>query len=59
MPSKNPSQTEVITEQLKFKMLQGLWSIRSDFDRSLDEAFDFFLGGILGLTMMAAKLEYE
>ena len=56
---QNPSQTEVIIEQSKFKALQGLWSIRNDFDRSPDEAFDFFLGGILGSAMMLAKLEFE
>lgn len=56
---QSPSVTEVIIEQSKFKTLQGLWSIRNDFDRSPDEAFDFFLGGFLGMTMMATKLEYE
>ena len=56
---QSPSQTEVIIEQSKFKALQGLWSIRSDFDRSPDKAVDFFLGGILGMAMLAAKLECE
>ena len=56
---QNPSSTEVIIEQSKFKTLQGLWSIRNDFDRSPDEAFDFFLGGILGMAMMLEKVAYE
>ena len=56
---QNPSATEVIIEQSKFKTLQGLWSIRSDFDRDPKEAFDFFLGGILGMAMMLEKLAYE
>ena len=56
---RSTSQTEVIIEQSKFKALQGLWSIRNDFDRDPKDAFDFFLGGILGMAMVAAKLEYE
>ena len=56
---ESPSKTEVIIEQARFKSLQGLWSIRSDFERSPDQAFDFFLGGILGMAMLAAKLECE
>ena len=55
----SPTKTEVLLENSKFKTLQGLWSIRNDFDRSPAEAFDFFLGGILGMAMLAAKLEYE
>ena len=56
---KSKSQTETIIEQSKFKALQGLWAIRSDFEQPEDDAVDFFLGGLLGMAMMAAKLQYE
>ena len=55
----SPTQTEVLLENSKFKTLQGLWSIRNEFDRDPKEAFDFFLGGLLGMAMLAAKCEYE
>ena len=56
---ESQSQTEMLIEQSRFRALQGLWAIRSDFDRDPKEAFDFFLGAILGMAMLAAKLEYE
>ena len=56
---ESPSKTEVIIEQAKFKMLQGMWSMRTEFERTPDQASDFFLGLLLGTAMIAAKAEYD